>query len=425
MIFQPEGEEDLAIFDADKKLIEIVQVKAHSEGLTLSSLKPNKEDSFFYRVNKRLKDTPSLKIISIASFGAIGQEMRQACGSDASKRKTVAKKISEHKFLSEIEAERVLTKTQLIPVNEAGLTDKIYKYLQQMLTGVDPESAFELLNFWLYICAENKQKITQNDVVDKINKVGRFLAERIVHYKEWFISIVPIEERNIDTEEENKLSDEFYRGISARYEHILANVDVLRHTKLQEIAKKSEENRVVIIHGASGQGKTTLAYRYLHEFFPNQWRFKVQLIDSREHALSIATAIAGHADAIGVPIAVYFDVSPNDIGWIELVRQLSTHKNIRVLVTVREEDFRRASISGAEIQFSGVELSFNRNEAQEIYQSLTSKKLPAEFLTFEDAWNKFGGSGPLMEFVYLVTQGDSLRERLSQQVRRPGQTHLN
>jgi hypothetical protein len=228
---------------------------------------------------------------------------------------------------------------------------------------------------------------------------------------------VPLEEQEIDAQVKDELSDEFYRGISARYEHILADVDVLRHKNLQEIAKKFEENRVVIIHGASGQGKTTLAFRYLREFFSDKSRFKVQLIDSRKHALSIATAIADKANAIGMPIAVYLDVSPNDIGWTELVKELSTHRNIRVLVTVREEDFRRASISGAEIQFSGVELTFNRIEAQEIYQSLTNKKLPAEFLTFEEAWNKFGGEGPLMEFVYLVTQGNSLRERLSQQIR--------
>lgn len=229
---------------------------------------------------------------------------------------------------------------------------------------------------------------------------------------------MPLEEQEIDAQVKNELSDEFYRGISARYEHILADVDVLRHKKLQEIAKRFEEKKVVIIHGASGQGKTTLAFRYLREFFSDKSRFKVQLIDSRKHALSIAKAIADRANAIGMPIAVYLDVSPNDIGWTELVKELSTHRNIQVLVTVREEDFRRASISGAEIQFSGVELTFNQIEAQEIYKSLTSKKLPAEFLTFDEAWNKFGGEGPLMEFVYLVTQGNSLRERLSQQVRR-------
>ena len=414
--FQPEGEEDLAIFDANHNLVEVVQVKAHSEDLAISSFKPDKSDSFFYRVAKLLNSNSHMKI-SIASFGEIGQEMRQACGGNDNKRKTVARKLSGRQFLSEVEADSLLAKIQLIPVKEATLTESVYRFFKQTLTGVDPESAFEILNYWLYICAENKRKITRRDLVDRINKVGRFLAERAAHHKEWFTTIVPLEEQEIDPKVKDELSDEFYRGISARYEHILGEVDVLRHKKLKELTKKFEENRVVIIHGASGQGKTTLAFRYLHEFFPDQWRFKVQLIDSREHALSIATAIAGQANAIGIPIAVYLDVSPNDIGWTELVKELSTHKNIRVLVTVREEDFRRASISGAEIQFSGVELTFNRIEAQEIYQSLASKKLPAEFLTFEDAWNKFGGEGPLLEFVYLVTQGNSLRERLLLQVR--------
>jgi DNA polymerase III delta prime subunit len=419
LIFQPEGEEDLAIFDTNNNLLEVIQVKAYDENLSLSSLKPKKPDSFFYRVNKLLESNigSSLKI-SIVSFGAIGQEMLQACQVNGRERKRVAQKLSEYGFLSEVDADKLLAQIQLISVEETTLTEKVYESLRDSLTGVEPECAFDMLNFWLYVCAENKCKLTQGNVIEKVNTVGRFLAERAAHHKEWFTSIVPIEDSNIEAKVKVELSNEFYRGISARYEHILADVDVLRYHKMQEVFQKFQDNKVVIVHGASGQGKTTLAYRYLHEFFPDQWRFKVQLIDSREHALSIATALAGQADALGIPIVVYLDVSPNDSGWTELVRQLSTHKTIHVLVTVREEDFRRASISGAELQFSEVDLTFNLTEAQEIYQSLTNKRVPAEFLSFEEAWNKFGGEGPLMEFVYLVTQGNSLRERLSQQVRR-------
>ncbi len=89
--------------------------------------------------------------------------------------------------------------------------------------------------------------------------------------------------------------------------------------------------------------------------------------------------MAGQANALGIAIAVYVDVSSNDIGWVELVKQLSLVKNIQVLVTVREEDFRRASISGVELQFSEVELQFERIEAQEIYQFLaeTEIRLPS------------------------------------------------
>ena len=115
---------------------------------------------------------------------------------------------------------------------------------------------------------------------------------------------------------------------------------------------------------------------------------------------------------------MYIDVSPSDVGWDELIKQLSLHKNIRILVTVREEDFRRANISGAEIQFGEVELQLEHSEAEEIYAFLVETESPDRFLDFEDAWNRFGGNGPLMEFVYFITQGNSLRERLQQQINR-------
>jgi hypothetical protein len=89
-----------------------------------------------------------------------------------------------------------------------------------------------------------------------------------------------------------------------------------------------------------------------------------------------------------------------------------------VLLTIREEDFQRASISGGIFRFSEITLTLDEAEARGLYQSLMQRKSPAQFLTFDDAWRTFGGDGPLMEFVYLVTQGNTLYERLSEQVAR-------
>lgn len=416
LTFQPEGAEDLALLDASNRLVEVVQVKAYSANLTLSSLSPSKADSFFYRVNGLLKGRPNLEI-KIACFGEIGRELLQATLTDGQERKRISQRLSEYGFFSKQEAEALLDQLQLVSVQEADLQQRVFAVLRNLCTGIDPEPAFEMLNYWLYICAENKSRVTQQNIIDRVNVIGRFLAERATYHQEWFTSIVPIEAYSVEAQAQATLSQEFYRGISARYEHILADVDQPRPGKLREIAQKFQQRSVVIVHGASGQGKTALAYRYLHEFFPDHWRFQVQLIESRQHALSIATALAGQASAIGIAIAVYVDVFPSDVGWVELVKQLSLIKNIQILVTVREEDFRRASISGVELQFSDVELQFERIEAQEIYQSLAETEIPPQFLDFDDAWRRFG-SGPLMEFVYLVTQGDSLRERLLQQVRR-------
>lgn len=417
LVFQPEGEEDLAIFLGHDQLIEVIQVKAYSSDLVLSSLSPNQADSFFYRAVLLLKSAPEATV-SIASFGNIGAELFQATTVNGRDRKNVAKKLSNSKYITEVEAEKLIARIKLVPVTEQELEQKVYTFLINSLTSVDPERAFELLNFWLYICAEQKRKITRQDVIQRISNVGKFVAERAAHHREWFTSIVPIEDYKIEEQTQKELSEEFYQGISARYEHILANLDVVRPRFMHEIEAKFRENRIVIIHGASGQGKSTLAYRYLSVAFPDQWRFRIKVIDSREHALSVATALVAQADSIGISIAVYLDVSASDSGWAELVKQLADHHSIRVLVTIREEDFQRASISGSDFSFSTIQLTFDHTEAEHLYEILTAKHPSTELLHFEEAWKRFGGEGPLMEFVYLITQGNSLRERLAQQVKR-------
>ena len=65
--------------------------------------------------------------------------------------------------------------------------------------------------------------------------------------------------------------------------------------EIVKIAAKFQSARVVIVHGASGQGKTTLAYRYLREYFPEKWRFQVKAVEGRQHALSLARALSGQA----------------------------------------------------------------------------------------------------------------------------------
>jgi hypothetical protein len=185
-----------------------------------------------------------------------------------------------------------------------------------------------LLHYWLFICSERKTKITRQDVIDRVNRVGKFAAERGEHNSQWFTTIAPLEDHVLTDEARRELTNEFYLGISTRYDHILADLDVVRSAKLAKIAEAFETTRVVIVHGASGQGKTTLALRYLREYFPSQWRFQVKLIEDKQHALGIATVLVGQADAIDIPVVVYLDVSARDRDWPDLVKQLAVHRNI-------------------------------------------------------------------------------------------------
>jgi hypothetical protein len=418
LIFQPEGTEDIAILSRDTlSLVEVVQVKALSHSLTLTSFKPEKADSFFYRAARMVSSSPEVKI-RVVTFGQIGSELSKAIATNGPQRATVARKLASYGLISQSQAYRTLSRIELTRANEKDMTDSVLARLSGMLTGVDAKNAFDLLNFWLYVRAENKGVITQTELVEKLNNVGRYLAERAVHHKEWFTSIVPIEDRPISQAELQRLAAEFHSGTAARYQHILANLDVARPEKTTEIQDAFRRVRVAIIHGASGQGKSSLAYRYLNQFFPEHWRFRVVLIQDRRHALNIASALGSHARAIGVPVVVYLDVSPSDTSWADLVRELHATPEILILVTIREEDFRRTNVSGSEFAFSTIELGLDVDEARKVFGSLSETTSPRRFIDFEDAWNAFGAGGPLLEFTHLVTQGESLSARLREQVAR-------
>lgn len=130
----------------------------------------------------------------------------------------------------------------------------------------------------------------------------------------------------------------------------------------------------------------------------------------------MALAIEGWANAIEEPIVIFIDVSPRDVGWSDLVERLALHSRIRVLVAIREEDWRLASFVDTDV-FREVELDFDKAEANEIYSSLVEFRVSPKFLNFEEAWERFGEAGPLLEFVYLVTQGGLLRQRLASQMK--------
>jgi hypothetical protein len=91
---------------------------------------------------------------------------------------------------------------------------------------------------------------------------------------------------------------------------------------------------------------------------------------------------------------------------------------VHVLVTVREEDWRRASSDGLLLTLKEVELQFDEQEARPIFQRLLERYTPPHILSFEDAWDRFGRSGPLLEFAYFVRENETLRERLRGQINR-------
>ena len=332
------------------------------------------------------------------------------------KRELVQSKLVTSFKLSQLESDQIFDRVKIVSLSEDNIYKDVMTRLSQTIVGIDSEKAFDLFTKWIFDLSENREKVTRKQIVSRMNEIGSALTDRANLLMEWNTSIKPIESNTSVNQE--RLQKEFYAGVSTRYEHVEADLDFHRTEKLIKLESLFQENNIVIIHGASGQGKTTLAYRYLHDNFPSSWRYQIELIESKSHALQISSAISGQASALNAPIIIYLDVRPNDQNWTELASQLAQQPMIRILVTIREEDFRKANIGSHLFKFGRLPLRFNKDEARNIYNRAIKleSQIKGHFLTFETSWEAFREQGPLLEYVYLLTQTTTLQDRLSEQL---------
>ena len=158
LVFVPEGSEDLSVHKRDGTLVEVVQVKDHSADLTLSDFNPGRPDSFFYRSGDMLRANPQARLI-LATYGPVGSELRAALSGDLQARDKLARKLSNYgpagntndkpkqqkndapkqHYVTLAEAEAVVSKLEVVPLDEPDLYEGILAQLREGAPGVDVE----------------------------------------------------------------------------------------------------------------------------------------------------------------------------------------------------------------------------------------------------------------------------------------------
>ena len=399
---QPEWIEDLAVF-AGARLTEVCQVKSVGEPLAVHHLK-SARGSFFRRAAAVLRSDPNASL-RIVSFGPIGPELAGAIVGEGPERSRVLAKLSGDPSTSTEELRAVLER--LHPVDEVTDTDleqAVESRLAQLVTGIDTKASLDLLLFWVYRGAEARSSFGRSRVEQELVDVGRYLGERAARHLEWFTTIEPLVDTPIDPARRNVLAAEIHRGMQARWEHVQAGVTVPRPAHLGRISDALGDKRVAIVHGASGQGKSTVAYQFMRDL-PEVWRFRVRRIDDREHAARIAMLLASFGRTLELPVYVLIDVGASDMSWPELVARMYEEENLRVLVAIREEDWRRTEPSRATFDFAEVPLhELERSEAQDIYRGLGAVARSAEISRFRTGVDEVRWRGP---FARVRSRGDT------------------
>lgn len=411
--FRPEGKfEDLDIYDQEGNVIEIIQVKSLSKTLTLSDIISQKPSSFLKRALEAHKNGHCPKI-TLVSFGQVNADVKGLAENNSSK--TLLGKLKEF-GLTEEQSKTIQKHFRYEIVNEDTLTRDTKGKIQDLKIFVDTKTSLDLLVYWVYNAAINQRLIDLRTLHEQLTVIGKFLSDRAGFHNTFGTLIRPLADET-DTYDLKKLQSDFYQGISASYAHILAGIDVVRAEKLEQISQAFKTSNTLFIHGASGQGKSSLAYRYLHDYCTGSSAFTLTLPPDVATLYEIINTLHAISANLDFPITLYIDIIPGHTDWITVLQELGAKQNINFLLTVREEDWNSIHIDD-KFTYAEIELGLDEEEAERIYEALNKFDLDLQFTDFQDTWDVFGESGPLLEFVYLVTQGESLPAKLKSQIDR-------
>lgn len=210
---------------------------------------------------------------------------------------------------------------------------------------------------------------------------------------------------------------DFHEGKAVRAGHIGANLDVHRPKWMLAIKEALGDSTVCVVRAASGQGKSTLMFRYACEHFKASDTYIVRACRTDEQIEAVVDFLETKS-RLGREVFLLVDGGDWRTAHWPIVAQKCAEVGFKLVVAVRNEDFARF---GSRIGFKIEEVvpTLNLQEARVLHKQLQQvERLHATAPGPEEAFELIGEPRLLMEYVYLLTHGELLRERLEEQIRR-------
>lgn len=413
-LYMPETIEDLTIqFPQSNSTyeFELVQIKALGEPLTLSNLNPSKEDSFFKHV-QAMRESTSLKP-KVVVFGKVGIELLGFTKKKEPHFSSISSKLTALNY-SEDFCSWLSDNLSFEVCEEGVIQNQIFMYLAETVEcAASPELALSYLTDTVSQYSRLQRSITKNLWINRIRDIGCQISALGGWVSQYGKTIIPTSnylnlDLNVDT-----LEEQYRQGANAQLSHIELGLDLHRPKWMEAIETAFTNASIVIIKGASGQGKSTLAYRFLRDYVLLENSFVIERTIDHKEASNIAAALDGLAKNTKNCCYVYMD-DPKGTDWLWLCEQIDKRgqDKIKLLVSIREDDYSRSGFDKSRVRCNEIELLFDELEASSIYHSYET----SAFSSFDDAWLSFGKEGPLLEFVYSLFNEVSLKERLHGQV---------
>jgi hypothetical protein len=390
-----------------------IQVKTGQHGWTWSKLgDPIVGFLELYRTGLR-----DFRVVLVADFPFTGDldalaRFRELPGAKQREIRDKFRKLCAKKGGRPEEADGVLERLHLESVPEASLRAA----LRDALTGCfDLADGGALETYEAALVARALEWSAARATVDgrDVLEVGRRVGEGLAaqgHYdavgKHWAGPV---------TYAADARPDDFFDGRRTRLGHVVDGLDVRRPDWLARIDQALAARGVCVLRAPSGSGKSTLAYRYALEHWPASQAVQVRSAGTAEEVAAVADYLRFRAGG-GLPVRVLIDVDFRTPRWPE-VAAAAAALGVRVLVTVRAEDWERYRL-GALTRQEILEPTLSRDEAAAIFAEFKARgRVHASVDSAAWAYERLRRPQLLLEFVYLISRGQMLEDRLRDQVR--------
>jgi hypothetical protein len=263
----------------------------------------------------------------------------------------------------------------------------------------------------------NKKTITFQEIKDSIQETREDIAKGTendaIKYR-WIEPVNFINSSNTD-------NSDYYQGKPAKPIHITLGLPARRKRIEEEIEKSILENNITVLKASSGQGKSTLAWQVAYNLHQKGWTIL-------ELKVSDDLSKIGHLEdylkfkiRTECTLLVLDGLSRITEKWDELAQNLS-ELPIKILITTREEDWSKYGSEIYKLSLSMPEIKLSFQEAGDIYKQFSKKGVihinsDGSKKPFQYYWEQVEKKGLLIEYVYLITQGQMLESRLREQVK--------
>lgn len=231
-----------------------------------------------------------------------------------------------------------------------------------------------------------------------------------------------IDKINFDTLRVDNFNEEYFEGKKAVPADIVNGLPIRRKYLEKVVEESIKENKITVIKSSSGQGKTTLAWQVANSLKKEYSIYKLNWCKDSKEINNIVEYFNSRLK-LGEKVLIVLDNLDQELKeWNKLSQELEQKigLNYSILVTTREDDwYTYAGDQSNLYRLKIIDLFMDADEAKRIYDNLKMKNRIHESIeNWQSSWEKVQNRKLLIEYVYLLTHGEMIQERISFQLKK-------